>query len=65
MIGPASSWARLLLAAASLCVADAAFGWIYPEHRDVTVLAVQGLDEARREQSHVARETNQIHAPFA
>jgi hypothetical protein len=39
----------LLLAAASLCVADAAFGWIYPEHRDVTVLAVQGLDEARRE----------------
>ena len=42
------SWVRLLFAAATWSVANAAFGWIYPEHRDITVLAVQGLDEDRR-----------------
>ena len=42
------SWARLLFAAATWSVTNAAFGWIYPEHRDITVLAVQGLDDERR-----------------
>ncbi len=28
--------------------ANTAFGWIYPEHRDIAVLAVQGLDAERR-----------------
>ena len=43
-----SGWARLLFAAATWSMANAAFGWIYPEHRDIAVLAVQGLDAERR-----------------
>ncbi|MBL8541304.1 MAG: hypothetical protein JNK68_13160, partial [Betaproteobacteria bacterium] len=35
---------RLLLAAITCSVPDAAFAWIYPEHRDIAVLAVEGLD---------------------
>jgi len=38
----------LLLAALIWGVASAAFGWIYPEHRDIAVLAVQGLDAERQ-----------------
>src|SRR5262245_1769063 len=38
----------LLLAALIWGVARAAFGWIYPEHRDIAVLAVQGLDAERQ-----------------
>ena len=41
-------WARVLFAAATWSAANAAFGWIYPEHRDIAVLAVQGLDAERR-----------------
>lgn len=37
-------WSRILLALAVLGVANSAFGWIYPEHRDIAILAVQGLD---------------------
>ena len=38
----------LLLAALIWGVVRAAFGWIYPEHRDIAVLAVQGLDAERQ-----------------
>ena len=41
-------WSRALLAAAVWSVSNAAFGWIYPEHRDISVLAVQGLNAERR-----------------
>ncbi|MGB8434491.1 MAG: hypothetical protein WCE38_09555, partial [Burkholderiales bacterium] len=37
-------WTRALLAIAVWSAADSAFGWIYPEHRDIAILAVQGLD---------------------
>jgi hypothetical protein len=40
--------ARLLFALAVWSVSNAAFGWIYPEHRDIAVLAVQGLDPERK-----------------
>ena len=39
---------RLLLAAVACCAANAAYGWIYPEHRDIAVLAVEGLDPERK-----------------
>src|SRR5262245_34911782 len=39
-----SRWAGVLVAALIWGVASAAFGWTYPEHRDIAVLAVQGLD---------------------
>jgi hypothetical protein len=38
----------VLVAALIWGVARAAFGWIYPEHRDIAVLAVQGLDAERQ-----------------
>ncbi len=41
-------WSRALLALAVWCTASSAFGWIYPEHRDIASLAVQGLDPERR-----------------
>lgn len=41
-------WVRLLLAAVGWCTTNAAFGWIYPEHRDIAVLAVEGLDPERK-----------------
>ncbi len=41
-------WRRMLVAAATWSMASAAFGWIYPEHRDIAVQAVQGLDAERR-----------------
>jgi len=34
--------------AVTLGAANTASGWIYPEHRDIAVLAVQGLDAERR-----------------
>ena len=43
-----SRWVRMLTAVASWGAASAAFGWIYPEHRDIAVLSVQGLDAERR-----------------
>ncbi len=36
-------WARLLVMAITWAAANTAFAWIYPEHRDIAVLAVQGL----------------------
>jgi len=42
------SWPRALLALAVCSAANPAFGWIYPEHRDIAVLAVQGLDPERK-----------------
>ncbi len=41
-------WTRLLLAAVAFSGANTAFGWIYPEHRDIAVLAVEGLDPERK-----------------
>ena len=40
--------ARILVMAITLGAANTASGWIYPEHRDIAVLAVQGLDAERR-----------------
>jgi hypothetical protein len=41
------SWAKALTALATTCLACSAFAWVYPEHRDIAMLAVQGLDEER------------------
>jgi len=41
-------WLRVALALATAIAANSAFGWIYPEHRDIALLAVQGLDAERR-----------------
>ncbi len=41
-------WARLLVMAVTWGAANTAFGWIYPEHRDIAVFAVQGLDAEGR-----------------
>ena len=38
----------LLLALGLVCMAGPAFAWIYPEHRDIAVLAVETLDPERR-----------------
>jgi hypothetical protein len=43
-----SRWAWLAFAAIGFGASPAAFAWIYPEHRDIAVLAVQGLDAERR-----------------
>jgi hypothetical protein len=40
-------WSRALLAVAIAGAANSAYGWIYPEHRDISLLAVQGLDAQR------------------
>jgi hypothetical protein len=41
-------WTRILIMATTWGAASTAFGWIYPEHRGIAVLAVQGLDTERR-----------------
>jgi len=43
-----SSWLRALLALVAWGSATAAFAWVYPEHRDIAVLAVEGLDTQQR-----------------
>src|SRR5262249_57706235 len=43
-----SRCAGVLVAALIWGSASAAFGWSYPEHRDIAVLAVQGLDPERQ-----------------
>jgi len=43
------SRSRALLALVVWCSASSAFGWIYPEHRDIAVLAVQSLDGEHKE----------------
>jgi len=45
-----TSWACTLLAVALWGTANSAFGWIYPEHRDIALLAVQKLDPTRKEE---------------
>lgn len=40
--------ARVAIAAFACSLTGPALAWIYPEHRDISVLAVQGLDPARR-----------------
>ncbi len=42
------SSARVVLAMLAWGVCASAFAWIYPEHRDIAVLAVQGLDTERK-----------------
>lgn len=40
---------RLLLFALGLtCVTDLAFAWVYPEHRDIAVVAIGSLDSERK-----------------
>lgn len=40
---------RLLLFAFGLtCATDPAFAWVYPEHRDIAVLAIESLDPERK-----------------
>lgn len=39
---------RVLLGLALWCAVTPAVGWIYPEHRDIAILAVQGLDEEHK-----------------
>jgi len=53
-----------LLALAAWGVTSTAFAWVYPEHRDISIVAVDGLDLERRAQfdrlwdeARVARET--------
>jgi hypothetical protein len=41
-------WARWAVAATAFSMALPALAWIYPEHRDIAVLAVQGLDAERK-----------------
>ena len=43
-----SRWAHLLFAVAAWSMSNTASGWIYPEHRDIAVLAVEGLDPERK-----------------
>ena len=38
----------LLLALSLLCTAGPAFAWVYPEHRDISIVAVETLDPERR-----------------
>jgi hypothetical protein len=41
--------ARLLLLAVALTFATRpAFAWVYPEHRDITLLSIEGLDPERK-----------------
>ncbi len=48
--------ARLLVMAVTWGAANTAFAWIYPEHRDIAVVAVQGLD---------ARAQGRVRSPLA
>lgn len=44
----AATCARVTLALALMVGSGPAPAWIYPEHRDLALLAVQGLDAGRR-----------------
>src|SRR5207344_2939774 len=37
-----------LLAFSFLCTPGPAFAWVYPEHRDISILAIETLDPERR-----------------
>lgn len=41
-------WGRIAAALVLMSVAGTALAWIYPEHRDIAVLAVEGLDPERK-----------------
>lgn len=41
-------WGRIAEALVLMSVAGTALAWIYPEHRDIAVLAVEGLDPERK-----------------
>ena len=41
-------WLRTLLVLAILSTVNSAYAWIYPEHRDIAIIAVQGLDPERK-----------------
>jgi hypothetical protein len=43
-------WSYLVLAPIAWGLTQPVWGWIYPEHRDIAVLAVQGLDAERKAQ---------------
>ncbi len=38
----------IIVAPGLLCLAGPALAWVYPEHRDIAVLAVEKLDAERR-----------------
>lgn len=42
------NWRLLFAAGSALLVCSPAYAWIYPEHRDIALLAVQQLDPERR-----------------
>ncbi len=41
-------WVRYAAFVALSCVATTALAWLFPEHREIAMLAVQGLDPGRR-----------------
>lgn len=43
-----AEWVRFGAVLVLMVSAGPALGWIYPEHRDIAVLAVQGLDPERK-----------------
>ena len=54
-LGPSSrsllgtaAWLPGLLALVAWSAPDTAYAWVYPEHRDIAVLAVEKLDPQRR-----------------
>ena len=60
---PAAQWMGYLLALALAGMAEPVTAWVYPEHRDIAVLAVETLDPGRRAQFddfwHAARATHE------
>ena len=60
---PAARWIGYLLTLALAAVAEPVTAWVYPEHRDIAVLAVETLDPGRRAQFddfwHAARGTHE------
>jgi len=42
------SWLCVLASLVMGCAADVARAWVYPEHREIALLAVQGLDPERK-----------------
>src|SRR6516164_6723503 len=60
---PAAQWMGYLLTLALAGAAEPVTAWVYPEHRDIAVLAVENLDPGRRAQFddfwHAARATHE------
>ena len=59
----AAQWLGFLLTLALAGMAEPVSAWVYPEHRDIAVLAVETLDPGRRAQFddfwHAARATHE------